>query len=86
MLRRSVESLVGTVLLAALVPIVVFTALRDSFRFHRIMMARRSGGAKRVATQKAAFGEFQFEGAVKAYESLIDSVIAEKNACATLPK
>lgn len=86
MLRRSIESFVGTMLLAALVPVVVFSALRDSFRFHRSMKARRSGGAKRVAAQKPAFGEFQFEGAVKAYESLIDSVIAEKDACATLPK
>lgn len=73
MFRRAVDSLLGTMLLAALLPLVILSVFR----------ARRRRADTGSPAPSSTIGEFQFERAVEAYESLIDTVLEEKRACAT---
>jgi hypothetical protein len=79
MLRRGVDSLLGVVLVAAMLPIVFLAALR--LRLRRDGKGRRGADAENVAAAKPTVGEFEFERAVEAYEALIDAVIAENRGC-----
>jgi hypothetical protein len=81
MFRRNFDSLLGTVLLAALLPMVILSAFRDALRLRRRGKAKRRAVAGDTPAPKPACGEFQFERAVEAYESLIDAVIAESRTC-----
>ncbi len=79
MFRRTIDSFLGTLLLAALLPIVFLSAMHA-----RICCVRPPKGVRRVPEDRAdelaaqSPGEFHFDRALGAYENLIDRVIAEK--------
>lgn len=78
MVRQSVDSLLGTVLLTALLPFVLLSQLREFLK---------SAGPRRTcacmpahapaAAAAAAIGEFDFDRAIEAYERLLDEQIEE---------
>lgn len=84
MFRRILDSLLGMLVVAALLPLVFVSALCARLRLSRASKARR--GEPADPAPKPAFSEFQFEHAVEAYEALIDTVIAENRTCATSRK
>ena len=86
MLRRSVDSLLGTMLVAALLPLIILSAIREGLRFRWNRKARLRDCTGCAPVANGTVGEFQFERAIEAYESLIDAVIAEKRACPMLRK
>lgn len=86
MLRRSVDSLLGAMLVAALLPVVILSALREGLRFRWNRKAQVRDCAECAPAANATVSEFQFERAIEAYESLIDAVIAENRACPMLRK
>lgn len=81
MFRRAIDSFLGTVLLAALLPIVFLSAMHARFGPARPPKRSRREQAHPVEAPAAqSSGEFHFDRAVEAYEKLIDTVIAEKRA------
>ena len=82
MLRRRIDSLLSTILLAIIVPFVLFSALRSRIGFARPKKrSRKPVPTPSLSPSPAPIaGEFQFDRAVPAYEHLIDSVIAEERA------
>ena len=84
MFRRIVDSLLGMLVVAALLPPLLISAVCARVGLNRKANVR--SGAPADPEPKPAFGEFQFEHAVEAYESLIDAVIAENRSCATSRK
>jgi hypothetical protein len=78
MVRASVESLLGTVVLTALLPVAIFSAFRQRLPPARIRRPHKSGSARASANATShAIGEFDFERAMEAYERLIDELIGE---------
>ena len=78
MVRQSVDSLLGTVLLGALLPYVLLSEFRDFVKSAPTRSIRECAPA-RVSTGAAvaAIGEFDFDRAIEAYEDLLDEMIGE---------
>lgn len=81
MLRRIVDTLLSAMLVAALLPMVILSALCGRLRQRRGGKTKRRAAVGNDPAPKLSFGEFQFERAVEAYESLIDAVLAENRTC-----
>lgn len=78
MFRRTVDFLLGTFLVAALLPLVFLSALVGLVRFRwRVRAQRRNCPRATTLTANPVADEFQFERAIEAYEDLIDTVLAE---------
>ncbi len=82
MLHRRIDSFLGTLLFAAIVPLVLFSAIRTRIGFAWPRRKARSPARfpKPLPSAAPIAGEFQFDRAIEAYEHLIDSVVAEKQA------
>ena len=82
MLRHTIDSLLGSVLLATIASIVLFSTMHTRMGFSRPRAkTKRPDSPSRPAPSRTTItGEFQFHRAVEAYEHLIDSVIAEERA------
>lgn len=81
MFRRSVDCLLGTILVAALLPLVFLSALDHYIRSEWPMRTRRQNlvSANTLPANPAEI-EFEFEHAIEAYEALIDTVLTEHRA------
>ena len=82
MFRRNADSFLGSVLLAAVVPLVLFSAIRSriGLAWPRAKAQRPNPSRQASPSARPTAGEFQVDRALEAYEHLIDSVIAEKRA------
>lgn len=82
MLHRRIDSFLGTLILAAIVPLVLFSAIRARIGFAWPRRKTRNPALfpKSLPSAAPIAGEFQFDRAIEAYEHLIDSVVAEKQA------
>lgn len=78
MLRQGVDTLLGTAVLIALLPVVILSAFHHLLKPARIHRSHKSG-ADFASTDAAtsAIGEFEFMRAIEAYEALIDELIGE---------
>jgi hypothetical protein len=86
MFRRTIDSFLGMMLLAVLLPLLILSVIRARLRHKSPAKSRPRLPHAGDPPPASTIGEFQFERAVEAYEGLIDAVLAEKRACATSHK
>jgi len=81
MFRRRFESFFGTILLAAVIPLVLFSAIRSRIGSARARRKKQRPDSLRkpspCATQAA--GELPINRSAETYEHMIDSAIAEEH-------
>ena len=80
MFRRSINSLLCAVLLIAMLPLAILSSLFARFKFRHQTKARRGSPLSESAVPKRRIGEFDFHGALTAYEDLIDELIEDSAA------
>lgn len=81
MFRRNFDSLLGTMLVASLVPVAILSELHRQMRISFRATSRRRGLVRaNTPPAKPDAEEFRFDRAIEAYEALIDAVLAEHRA------